>query len=207
MWGRWNLFGSGLLLVVALLNPASAADSGHPRSPILIDDRADLLSAPAEERIVARLGPLATGGPPVLILTLPELAGEAGWDQPSLPPALVGRVGEEALVLLVAWRERRILLHGPETTWRTARTYRRIVRRIIGPAFQAQAFDRGVEDGLEAALRAGSEVTAFLPADAALAQNAITLRPLTARGTLARALLPGWLVLDQADRARPTGPG
>ena len=162
---RTGLRFSAVLLLAAVL-PAMASGLEVPFLGGRVNDLADILSAPAEERISQRLANLEdAAGTQVAVLTVPSLEGESLEDF-SLRVAetwALGRADEDdGALLLIARDDRKMRLevgYGLEPILTDAYS-RRIIDEVLRPRFRSGDFDGGVERAVEtmAALVEGNDI-------------------------------------------------
>ncbi len=156
MGGRIGRFlHMALMLWLLQAAPAIASDP-LPDDARPVMDHAGLLSAPAAARLASRLEALQVGaGQAVNVLTIETTGGvpidayvdrlRGYWE--------IDRGGHPGALLVIAWRERAIGLveTGQERTLDPERLGT-IVRDVITPAFRRNAFDRGIEAGIDAVI-------------------------------------------------------
>jgi len=153
--GRWWRAAVVAGFVLAAVVTAAAARE-VPYLGGRVNDLADLLSAPAEARLDARLAAVeAATRAQVAVLTVPSLEGDPIEDY-GIHVVETWKLGDadadNGVLLLVARDERQMRIevgYGLEPVVPDILAVR-ILREIIEPRFQAGDFDGGVEAGVEA---------------------------------------------------------
>jgi uncharacterized protein len=143
---------AGLWLGIVSLTPAAALEV--PFLSGRVNDYADLLSAEAEQRIVARLSGFEQArGSQVVVLTILSLEGEA-LEEFSLRVAETWALGrkevDDGVLLLVARDDRKMRIevgYGLEHQLTNAQSGR-ILRNVLRPRFQNGDFDGGIEEAV-----------------------------------------------------------
>lgn len=140
-----------------------------PRLSSPVEDRAQLLSAAAAQRLRAQLLDYQqSSGHQLALLTLPSLQGEAIEDF-ALKVAEQWRLGDKArddgLLVMVAAQERKMRIevgYGLEGAIPDALAAR-IVREVMAPAFRAGQYDKGITDAFAVLMKAAAGESTGLP--------------------------------------------
>lgn len=153
---RCGMQAIGLALVLWLAGGIAMAAPDFPKLTGRVVDQADMISAPAEQRVSHLLAGLEkANGDQLVVVTIPDL-GDTTIENYGYQLGRAWGIGDKdsdnGALVLIAKKQHRIRIevgYGLEGQLTDARSAL-IIRRIIQPAFKAGDFDRGVIQGTAA---------------------------------------------------------